>query len=741
MQKGRKFISDLKFYTDYAKWRPEYKRYERWEESAADVINTHRNFYNLPELEPYLKEAEEAYKEKLVLASQRSLQYRGEQIYKNHARLFNCVGVYMDKPEVLHKSFYLLLSGCGVGVSMLKHWTSKLPKLIQRDTSTIRNYVIEDSIEGWADAAGVLVSSFCEDKASFPEYQGYVIRFDYSKIRPKGSFISGGFKAPGPEGLKQSLERIERMLEKETENGITRFRSIVAYDILMHLSDAVLSGGVRRSACLVIVDPEDYDMTHAKVGNWRETNKQRERSNNSVGLFRGDFYRENFKELVKKNNGLSDLGFVFLNNIFEVVNPCAEITFTPVLDFEKETTAFNFCNLTEINAAECSFDTGRFHLSRFYQACRVAAIIATLQAGYTSFPYLGKNSEDMAKREALIGVSITGWMNRPELFNETILREGTRIVKETNEKLAKIIGINPAARTTTTKPSGNASVLLGCASGIHPEHSKRYFRIMQLNKQSETAKWLEINMPDLLEESQWSATNSDYVVYTPIENSDITFFKDDLKGIDHLEKIRFVQKHWIENGKVQDRCIMPKTQNNVSCTVIIDDYDKIADYLYDRQTEFTAVSFLSDVGDKDYIQAPFTSVLNAQELLEKYGDSVMFASGLIVDGLHYFSENLWDACEHLIDKEKPVSGRREDILLKKDWIRRGKQFAKNYFRNDLEHCIRCLKDVHLFYRWVKVNKALKDVDFEKILRAPNYTDVTSTAAQACSSGACEVTRF
>lgn len=741
MQKGRKFISDLKYYSDYAKWREDLNRYERWEESAEDVINTHRNFYNLPELEPYLKEALEAYKDKLVLASQRSLQYRGEQIYKNHARLFNCVASYMDKPEVLHKSFYLLLSGCGVGISMLKRWTVKLPKLINRDITHIKNFVIEDSIEGWADAAGALISSYCDTRCPFPEYRGCIIRFDYSNIRPKGSYISGGFKAPGPEGLKQSLERIERLLEKETVKGITTWRPIVAYDILMHLADAVLSGGVRRSACSIIVDPDDNDMMYAKVGRWREFEKQRERSNNSVGLIRGQFSREEFQSLLEVNKGTSDLGFVFLNNEYEVLNPCFEVCFTPILDFEKELTTFNFCNLSEINAAECSFDNGKFYQNRFYHACRVASILGTLQAGYTDFRYLGPEAGEMARRESLIGVSITGWMNRPELFDPAILEEGARIVKKTNEELASILGINPAARTTVVKPSGNASVLLGSASGIHPEHSKRYFRIMQLNKESDTAKWLENNMPDIIEESQWSATNSDYVVYSPIENHDSTLYKSDMKGIAHLEKILIVQRHWINAGKNQERCILPTTNNNVSCTVIIDDYEKIGAYLYEHKEDFTAVSFLSDVGDKDYVQAPNTSVLSAKELLEKYGESVLFASGLIVDGLHYFHDNLWEACDSVKDKEKQITGHREDVLLKKDWIRRTKQFARNYFRGDIDQCIYCLKDVHLFYRWVKINRSFKPVDFESILVAPFYSDVSKNAAQACSGGACEITRF
>ncbi len=233
-----------------------------------------------------------------------------------------------------------------------------------------------------ADAAGVLISSYCDNgvpfpeyqncivrldyskirpKGSyisgngvpFPEYQNCIVRLDYSKIRPKGSYISGGFKAPGPLGLKQSLERAEALLELESIHGAIKMRPIVAYDILMHLADATLSGGVRRSAVSVIVDPEDVETINAKIGNWRESNPQRGRSNNSVGLRRGEFSYKRFAELVKLNDGMSDIGFVFMNNEYEVFNPCFEVGMTPIYDVEKEITGIEFCNLVELNAQAC----------------------------------------------------------------------------------------------------------------------------------------------------------------------------------------------------------------------------------------------------------------------------------------------------------------------------------------------------------------------------------------------------
>lgn len=737
MSKGKKFLSDLKFVTDYSKWRPEFNRYESWEESCEAVVNTHRVKYasKLDILKEYINEAEQSYKDKLVFASQRNLQFRGEQIFKHNTRLYNCAAVYMDKTQVFSQVSYLSLSGCGVGISMLRKWVGKLPTLTPRKKEKIKNFIIPDSIEGWSDAFGILVSSFCSKNSHFKEYEGSIVRFDYSQIRPKGAMIAGGFKAPGPAPLKQAIERIESLLENEIKYGETKFRSIICYDTLMHIADAILSAGVRRSALSIIIDPQDLELLNAKTGNWRDTNKQRERSNNSVGLIRGSFSEEYFTSLVKKNNGMSDIGFIFLNNEYEVMNPCAEISFTPILDLKREITGVSLCNLSEINGKACKTK------EKFLKACKSAAIFGTLQAGYTDFSYLGSITEEIVRKEALIGVSITGWMNTPDIFNEEWLQDGINLIELTNRQLAEILEINPAARLTTVKPSGNISVLIGCSSGIHPEHSKRYFRIMQLNKESDTAKWLIENNPDIIEESVWSANNTDYVVYSPVENELGTIYKDVMRNLMHLEKIKFVQENWVMKGQISERCIMPKTQNNVSCTVIIDDYDEVAKYVFDNQNVFTAVSFLSEFGDKDYPQAPFTSVLNSEELLEKYGDAVIFASGLIVDGLHYFDQNLWEACLHVTSKEKKVDGTRTEVLLKKDWIRRAKQFSKNYFKNDVEKMIYCLKDVHLWYKWNKIAKSFKEVDFEKILTAPTFNDVSDYGAVSCSGGACEITRI
>jgi ribonucleoside-diphosphate reductase alpha chain len=751
MQKGKKFLSDLKLHSDYFKWKEDEKRYETWEDACENIIDGHRKKYvqYADAIEPYLQSAVESMKDQAVLASQRNLQYRHEQIMKHNTRMFNCTSGHIARNRVFQEIFYLALSGCGFGGGLSIPFVNNLSK-IQKRTLGTKTHVIEDSIEGWANSLGVIMSSYFVDEQPFPEFAGYEVKFDYSQIREKGAFISGGFKAPGPEGLKQSLEKIEALIEKWLTNEGSKIRPILAFDIICHSADAVLSGGVRRSALNMIVDPNDDEMIHAKTGNWRMENPQRGRSNNSVLLLRSEVKKEQFNYLVQLNDGANDIGFVFANSWFDMFNPCFEILKIPVLDTvdfskikyedveeyvrnNKEKFGIQGCNLTEINAEKATTK------DKFLKACKDASILGTLQAGYTNFPYLGETSRKIFEREALLGVSITGWMNNPKLFNAELLEEGAQMVKDTNKEVAAVIGINQAARTTCVKPSGNASVVLGTASGIHPEHSEKYFRIMQLNKESNTAKWLVDNMGFLLEESVWSSTKSDYVVFVPVENPKVGLFKKDMKGIKHLELIKLVQQHWVNAGTNHELCAYKGVNHNTSCTVIIDDKDAIVDYIWEERDFFTAVSFMSDYGDKDFNQAPFTSVLNLEDIIEQYGKGSILASGLIIDGLHYFNQNLWLACDTLLDRSITLTGTREQVLLKEYWLSRAKKFAKNYFKGDLKKMVYCLKDVHLFYKWETITRQFKEVNFGEILDKPQYKDISDFAAQACSGGSCEIT--
>lgn len=751
MSKGRKFLSDLKLHSDYFKWREDEGRYETWEEACEDIIDGHRKRYGFnQQLEPYLQSAFESLKEMSILASQRNLQYRYPQIMRSNLRMYNCTSTHAMRNTVFQEVFYLALNGCGVGVGLLIPFVKNISKIQKRVLGT-KTFVIEDSIEGWATSLGVLMSSYFVDKHPFPEYAGYEVKFDYSQIREKGTFISGGFKAPGHEPLKGALEKIEALLENWINVQGNEMRPIAVGDIICHSSNAVLSGGVRRAALNFIVDPNDEEMIMSKTGDWRATNKHRERTNNSVLLLRNEVTKEQFERIVKLNEGTSDIGFVFANSWFDMFNPCYEISKLPVLykgDLSKihyddilpfvqaheDKFGVQGCNLNEIVAEKVKT------LDQFLRYCRDAAILGTCQAGYTSFPYLGTTTEQIFAGESLLGISVIGWMNNPKLFNAEWLRQGAQIVKDTNKEVAKIIGINPAARTTCVKPGGNSEVVAMTIGGISCEEAYKYFRVMQINKENEVAKFMEENMPFMIEESVHNDNKTDYVIYVPVETPKNAILKKDMLAIKHLEKIKFVQENWVIPGTDENLCAYKGINHNVSCTVVFDeDKQPMIDYIWENKDSFTAISFLGNFGSRGWNQAPRTEIVTMEEITEKYGVGAMFAAGLIVDGLHYFNEDLWLACDTALGLKKVV-GTREQVLLKQYWIDRAKKFAKNYFKGDLENMIMCLKDVHILHKWETINKKFKPVDLSKILTRPEYKDVSEFAAVACAGGACQINR-
>lgn len=728
----RQFLSQTKFYEGYSRFKDEENRYESWDEAVDRVIGMHSENYKEKgnELEPYLEEAREAYKEQRVLAAQRSLQFGGEQLLKHQMRMYNCTSSYADRPEFFGEVFYILLCGAGAGFSVQKHHIAKMPQIANR-TKQAKGYIVEDSIEGWASALDVLMSSYFVGGGKHPEFEGRRVFFDLSNIRPRGAKISGGFKAPGPEGLRRSLDKIEHMLQSIVidQKKPIDLKPINVYDITMHAADAVLSGGVRRSATICLFSPDDEEMMTAKTGNWFIDNPQRGRSNNSAVIVRDEADKEQFAKLMESVKSFGEPGFVFVESKEHTTNPCVEIGMYPQIDGES---GWQGCNLTEINGGMCKTEED------FYKACRAAAILGTVQAGYTDFKFLSSTSKKIFDREALLGVSITGWMNQPEiLFNPKVLEKGAKIVKEVNKEVAAIIGINPAARTTCVKPSGNASVLLQTASGIHAEHSDMYIRNVQMNKESEITQAIIKSNPYMVEDSVWSASGTDVVVSFPIIPHKGSILKDDLLGVTHLEKVKMAQKHWVVAGTNEELCADKGIRHNVSNTIIVDDWNEVEEYVFKNRHSFAGISFLSMSGDKDYNQAPNTAVINAKKMVKKYDEAAIFASGLVVDALKAYN-NLWDACSTAQGYGIDISLESAENFARADWNRRFENFAKNYLDGDMKMAEHCLKDSYLLHRWNKIQANLKPVDWKDGLTAKVYTDVDTIGSAACVGGACEI---
>lgn len=730
---GSQMLSQSKFYLGYSRWKDDQNRYETWEESVARVMDMHREKYAhvmSPELEEMIQFAQDMYDKKAVLGAQRALQFGGEQLFKHEARLYNCSSSHVDRPEFFQEAMYLLLCGCGVGFSVQKQHIAKLPNITPRKANQSKVFLIPDSIEGWADSFGVLLSSYLESDAMFPEYQGCHVAFDFSEIRPKGAYISGGFKAPGPDGLRTALSKFEALLDRHVQTS-NRISSIVAYDMTMFMADAVLSGGVRRSATICLFSKDDQEMLNAKTGDWFHTNPQRGRSNNSVVLKRDELTRDEWAGIMKSVRDYGEPGFIFTDDLDFAYNPCVEIGMLPRT--EDGRSGFQMCNLSEINGSYCN------DWSSFKDACVAGAILGTLQAGYTNFRYLSQATQEIVAREALIGVSITGWMNNPEvLFNKDNMIAGAEVVKEVNIRMAKLLGINPAARTTCVKPSGNASVLLGTASGIHGEHSPRYFRNVQMNETEKVCEMFTDRNSCMVEDSVWSTAGTDKVISFPVVTKQGSIYKADLMGVKQLEYVKLAQQYWVEYGTNVEFCTHPKLRHNVSNTISVDDWDEVEQYIFDNREWFAGISLLASSGDKAYPQAPFTEVLTRQEIANRYGDASLFASGLIVDGLYAFNNNLWQACDTVQGFGLKLHDSHSKDLMKRDWVRRAKGFADNYFQGDLNEMVGCLKDVHNFHRWKSIERQMNYIDFAKELAQQEYTDVSTMGAQACAGGVCEL---
>ena len=728
----RRFLSETKFYEGYSRFVENDSRYETWDEAVDRVIDMHSENYNQKsnELAPYLEEARQAYSEQRVLGAQRALQFGGEQLMKHQMRMYNCTSSYADRPEFFGEIFYILLCGAGAGFSVQSHHIAKLPQINAR-TKQAKGYVVEDSIEGWASSLDVLMSSYMVGGGKYPDYEGRRVFFDLSQIRPKGAKISGGFKAPGPEGLRRSLDKIEHLLQGivlDSKEPVS-IKPINVYDIAMHAADAVLSGGVRRSATICLFSPDDEEMMKAKTGNWFVDNPQRGRSNNSAVIVRDKTSAEQFSKIMESVKQFGEPGFVFVESTEHTTNPCVEIGMFPQIDGKS---GWQGCNLTEINGGMCNTKED------FFKACRAASILGTLQAGYTDFKFLSNTSKDIFDREALLGVSVTGWMNNPGiLFNEDILEKGAEIVKETNKLVASIIGINPAARTTCVKPSGNASVLLQTASGIHAEHSNMYIRNVQLNKESEITQAIMRSNPYMVEESVWSSNGTDVVVSFPILPNKDSIYKDDLIGIKHLELVKKAQKHWVDAGTNEDLCADKGVRHNVSNTILVDDWDEVEKYVFENRHSFAGISFLSMMGDKDFNQAPNTAVITAKEMVKKYDAAAIFASGMVVDALKTFN-NLWDACSTAQGFGEDLTLDNSSTVMKKDWVRRFEQFADSYCNGDIKKAEYCLKDSYLLHKWNKIQKNLKQVNWMEDITEKKYTDVDTLGAAACAGGACEI---
>jgi ribonucleoside-triphosphate reductase (thioredoxin) len=558
----------------YAKFIPELNRRETWHELVDRNKAMHQKKY--PKL---TEEIEEVYKyvyDKKVLPSMRSLQFAGKPIEISPNRLYNCSYLPIDHIDSFSETMFLLLSGCGVGYSVQQHHIKKLPYISKPFETRSRRFVVGDSIEGWADAVKVLIESYLGGRKCSR------VKFDYSDVRPKGArLVTSGGKAPGPQPLKECLLKVKGILN--AKDDATQLTSLEVHDIVCHIADAVLAGGIRRAALISLFSASDEEMISCKSGDWWELNAQRGRANNSAVLMRHKITKEFFMDLWKRVelSGAGEPG-IYLNNDKDWgTNPCCEIALRP----------YQFCNLCEVNASDV-VDQEDLNLR-----VKAASFIGTLQAGYTDFHYLREVWKETTEKDALIGISMTGIASNKVLNLD--MKQAAVIVNQENARVAKQINIRKAARTTCVKPAGTTSLVIGSSSGIHAWHNDYYVRRLRVGKNEAIYSYLAANHPELIED-EYFRPHDTAVISVPQAAPENCIVRTE-SAFDLLERIKKVSTEWVAPGHRSG-----SNTHNVSATVSLkeDEWDKAGEWMWDNRNYYNGLAVLPYNGGT-YIQAPF----------------------------------------------------------------------------------------------------------------------------------------
>ena len=573
MDISQKILSDITVYMKYAKFVPELNRRETWEELVTRNKEMHQKKY--PNIKDQIEEVYKMVYDKKILPSMRSLQFGGKPIEISPNRIYNCAYLPIDHLDAFSETMFLLLGGTGVGYSVQKHHVEKLPEIRKPKPNRTRRFLVGDSIEGWADAIKVLMKSYFGENLSTPD-------FDFSDVRPKGAqLVTSGGKAPGPQPLKDCIHKLKGMLDAK-EDG-ERLSSIEVHDMICHIADAVLAGGIRRAALISLFSADDNEMIACKSGAWWETNPQRGRANNSAALVRHKITKEFFLDLWKRveASGAGEPGIYFTNDKDWGTNPCCEIALRPN----------QFCNLCEVNVSDIESQED------LNNRVKAAAFIGTLQAGYTDFHYLRDIWKRTTEKEALIGVSMTGIGSGVVLGYD--MKEAAKVVKEENARVAELIGVNKSARTTTVKPAGTTSLTLGTSSGIHAWHNDFYIRRVRVGKNEAIYQYLAMYHPELVED-EFFRPHDTAVISVP-QKAPVGAILRTESPFQLLERVKKITQEWVRPGHRTG-----SNTHNVSATISLksEDWELAGEWMWENRDFYNGLSVLPYDGGS-YIQAPF----------------------------------------------------------------------------------------------------------------------------------------
>jgi ribonucleoside-triphosphate reductase len=605
MDLGLDILSKVTVFSKYAKYKSELKRRETWDE----IVDRYQTMMikKYPKLEEAIIESAKFIRDKEVLPSMRALQFAGPAMEVNNARGYNCAYLPVDSLYSFSETMFLLLGGSGVGFSVQKQHVSQLPAIIKQGTYKQRTYLIEDSIMGWADAVKVLMKFYFEG--------GHKPKFDFRAIRHKGArLVTAGGKAPGPEPLKICLTHIDAVMERKQDGE--KLSPLECHDIMCHIANSVLAGGIRRSAMISLFSHDDEEMITCKYGAWWELNEQRGRSNNSAVLKRGEISEEEFKALWTRieASGSGEPGIYWTNDLDWGTNPCCEIALRP----------FQFCNLCEVNVSDV---TSQEDLNN---RVGVASFFGTLQAGFSDFHYLRPIWSKTTQKDALLGIGMTGIGSGEILkYDLTIAANTAKVV---NSMISEKIGTNEAARLTCIKPSGTTSLVLGTASGIHAWHNDYYLRTMRFNKSEDIATYMMINHPELVEDDLLRPTDT-ICLRIPVKAPEGSIFRTET-AIDTLERVKKFSIEWINEGHINGA-----NTHNVSATIsidkdriysrafdgkigligsdvfnngnnpvnVLDEWEMVGEWMWENREFYNGLSVLNYDGGS-YVQPPFSDI-------------------------------------------------------------------------------------------------------------------------------------
>ena len=571
---ANKILSDITIHMKYAKYLPKKERRETWKELVSR--NKRMHLKKFPDLREEINETYRYVQEKKVLPSMRSMQFGGKPIEVAPNRIFNCAYLPIDDWRSFSETMFLLLGGTGVGYSVQFHHVEQLPEIVKPSTKRTRRHLIGDSIEGWADAVKVLMKSYFVGASK--------IRFDYSDIRPKGArLVTSGGKATGSQPLRECLVKVEGVLAQKNDGD--KLAPIEVHDMICHIADAVLAGGIRRAALISLFSACDNEMIACKTGNWWETNSQRGRANNSAVLLRHRITKEFFLDIWKRveASNAGEPGIYLSNDKDWGTNPCCEIGLRP----------FQFCNLTEVNVSNITDQRDLEH------RVRAAAFIGTLQAGYTDFHYLRPIWQRNTEKDALVGVSMTGIASGRVLQDDIDLTAAAKVVKSENARVADAIGINHAARTTCVKPAGTTSLTLGTSSGIHAWHNDYYIRRIRVGKNEPIYWHLSIHHPELVED-EFFRPHDTAVISVPQRAPEGAVLRTE-SAFQLLRRVKKITQEWVSPGKRSGQ-----NGHNVSATISLheNEWTDAGEWMWENRHYYNGLSVLPHNGGS-YQQPPF----------------------------------------------------------------------------------------------------------------------------------------